>query len=74
MLILTRKVGEKIVVNDDVVVTVLEVHGDQAKIGVDAPRSVKVYREEVFNAIQEENKRAADSVMKLPPLDIPARK
>ncbi|MCX7025069.1 MAG: carbon storage regulator CsrA [Spirochaetes bacterium] len=73
MLILTRKVGEKIIVNDDVVVTLLEIHGDQAKIGVDAPRNVKVYRQEIFNSIQEENRRAAGSVMQLPLIDIPDR-
>ncbi len=47
MLVLTRRVNERIMIGDDVVVTVLEVRGDQVRIGIDAPRDVKVFREEV---------------------------
>ncbi len=74
MLILSRRINEKIVIGDDIVVSVVEVRGDQVKLGIDAPRNVKVFRQEVFNAIQEENKKAAAaSGMQLPLIDIPPR-
>jgi carbon storage regulator len=71
MLILTRKSGEKIIIGDSITVSVIEVRGDQARIGVDAPKTVKVYREEVFEAIKSENKAAAASNPILPQLDFP---
>ena len=61
MLILSRKVDEKIKIGDDITITLIEIHGDQVKIGVEAPKHVKVFRQEVFNAIQSENKEAAAS-------------
>jgi carbon storage regulator len=74
MLILSRRVNEKIVIGDDVVISVVEVRGDQVKLGIEAPRNVKVFREEVFIAIQEENKKAAAaSGAQLPLIDIPPR-
>ena len=48
MLVLTRRVNERIVIGDDVTVTVLEVRGDQVRLGIEAPREVKVFREEVL--------------------------
>jgi len=63
MLILTRKVDEKIVIGDDVSVSVVEIRGDQVRLGVDAPRTVKVFRKEVFDAICAENRAAAESVL-----------
>ena len=59
MLILTRKSGESITIGDDVKVTVVEVKGKQVRIGIDAPRSYTIHREEVYISIQEENRRAA---------------
>ena len=59
MLILSRKVDEKIKIGDDITITLIEVHGDQVKIGVEAPKNVKVFRQEVFDAIQRENKAAS---------------
>ncbi len=59
MLALTRKVGESIIIGDDVEITVLAVHGDQIKIGIDAPRSVAIHRKEVYLQIQEENQAAS---------------
>lgn len=53
MLILTRRVGESLMVGDDVTVTVLGVKGHQVRIGVDAPRDVAVHREEIYSRIQE---------------------
>jgi carbon storage regulator len=74
MLILSRRVNEKIVIGDDIVVSVVEVRGDQVKLGIEAPRNVKVFRQEVFDAIQEENKKAAAAAgAQLPLLDIPPR-
>ena len=57
MLILTRKVGESLIIGDDVSVVVLGVKGNQVRIGVDAPKSISVHREEIYNRIQEENSK-----------------
>ena len=59
MLALTRKKGESLVLNNDIEVTVLEIRGDQVKLGVKAPREVPVYRKEVYIQIQKENEAAA---------------
>lgn len=59
MLVLTRKPGESIVVGNDITITVVEVRGDQVRIGIAAPRSVQVHREEVFRQIVHENTSAA---------------
>ena len=61
MLVLARKLNEKIIVGDNVEIAVLEIKGDQIKLGINAPSSVKVYRYEVYQAIQEENRVAARS-------------
>jgi carbon storage regulator len=58
MLILSRKTNQKIRIGDSIELTVIEVRGDQVKIGVEAPRSVKVFREEIYDEIQKENKAA----------------
>jgi carbon storage regulator len=54
MLILTRRVGETLVIGDDVNVTVLGVRGNQVRLGVDAPKEVAVHREEIYQRIQNE--------------------
>ena len=59
MLILSRKIDEKIQIGDDITITIIDIHGEQVKIGVEAPKSIKVFRQEVFEAIQKENKAAA---------------
>ncbi|MBQ8518201.1 MAG: carbon storage regulator CsrA [Agathobacter sp.] len=56
MLALTRKKGEALMINNNVEITILEVRGDQVKIGIDAPKDVPIYRKEVYLQIQEENK------------------
>lgn len=58
MLVLTRRVGESLVIGNEVTVTVLEVRGDQVRIGVDAPRSIQVHREEVYRELEAENASA----------------
>ncbi|MDX9958207.1 MAG: carbon storage regulator CsrA [Clostridia bacterium] len=66
MLILTRKLNEKLVIGDGIVVSIIEVRGDQVKLGIEAPKTVKVFRQEVYDAIQEQNRLAAGSPMQLP--------
>lgn len=60
MLILTRRVGETLMVGDDVTVTVLGVKGNQVRIGVNAPKEVAVHREEIYQRIQREKNGSAD--------------
>ncbi len=59
MLILSRKVDEKIRIGNDISIQIISVSGDQVKIGVDAPKNVKVFRQEVFDDIQRQNREAA---------------
>jgi len=66
MLIITRRSGEKIMLGDDVVVHVMEIVGNSVRIGIQAPRSVPVYREEIWNAVRDENRAAADAPADLP--------
>ncbi|NLL06443.1 MAG: carbon storage regulator CsrA [Clostridiaceae bacterium] len=60
MLVLTRKKNESIVINDNIEITIVDVQGDQVRIGINAPKSVSIYRKEIFLEIQAENKRAAN--------------
>jgi carbon storage regulator len=57
MLLLTRKLGENIRIGDDVKITIVEVKGNHVKLGIEAPASVKVHREEIYERIQQENRR-----------------
>jgi carbon storage regulator len=59
MLILARRINESIIIGDQIEISIVDIKGDQAKLGIKAPKNVKVYRLEVYNAIQEENKAAA---------------
>lgn len=54
MLILTRRVGEKVIIAEDVTVTVLAIKGNQIRIGIDAPRDVQIHREEIYERIRKE--------------------
>jgi carbon storage regulator len=72
MLIITRRPGEKIMLGDDVVIEVIEASGSSVRIGIDAPKSIPVYREEIWAAVKEENAAAAASDVEAVPNDVPA--
>ena len=63
MLALSRKANESIIIGNDIEITILEVKGEQVKIGINAPKSVPVYREEVYAQIKEANKEAASDAV-----------
>ena len=58
MLILTRKVNQKLIINDDIEIVILESYKNSVKIGVNAPNNVQIYREEIYNEIKKSNKQA----------------
>ena len=70
MLILARKKEESIILNDNIEISVVEIKGETVKLGINAPSSVKIYRREVYEAIQKENKAALNSVIPTFPTDI----
>jgi len=59
MLALTRKIGERIVIGDTIIVTVVDIKGDSIRLAIEAPRQIKIYRGELYDAIAAENKQAA---------------
>ena len=61
MLALSRKKNEAIIVNNDIEITVLDIRGDQVKIGIAAPKEVPIYRKEVYLQIQQENKESQEA-------------
>ncbi|NLC69673.1 MAG: carbon storage regulator CsrA [Clostridiaceae bacterium] len=61
MLVLTRKKDQSIVIGDGIEITVLDIQGDQVRLGVRAPKNVPVHRKEIYLEIQEENRKAAES-------------
>lgn len=60
MLILTRRSGESIIINENITITLLEQKGHQTRIGIEAPKSISVHREEVYNRIQAERKKYSE--------------
>lgn len=68
MLALTRKIGEKIIIGDNIEVTIVDIKGDNVRVAISAPKEVKIFRGELYEAIINENKQAA-SVTPLPDLD-----
>ena len=60
MLILTRKPGESLFIGESVKITIMEIKGNQIRIGIDAPKELRIYREEIYLQIMEENKMASD--------------
>jgi len=69
MLILSRKTHESIMIGDSIEVSVVDIKGDQVKLGINAPRTVKVFRQEVYQAIQLENRAAARTGTDLPQIE-----
>jgi carbon storage regulator len=63
MLALSRKVNETIIIGNDIEITVLEVKGDQVKIGINAPKSIPIYRKEIYLQVQQSNKEAAETTV-----------
>jgi carbon storage regulator len=61
MLVITRKSGERICLGDEITITVMEISGSTVRIGIEAPQEVPIYRHEIWAAIKEENRAAADS-------------
>ncbi len=65
MLVLTRKKDQSIIINDNIEVTILDVQGDQVRIGINAPKDISIHRKEVFLQISDENRKAASINMKI---------
>lgn len=73
MLILARRPGERVVIGDEILVTVMAVNGHTVRLGIEAPKGVSVYREEIWLAVKEENRAAAEAdVSALPPAASPS--
>lgn len=68
MLVLSRRKGESVIIGDGIKVTVIDVRGDQIRLGIDAPRSISVHREEIYQQVLEENAAAAQSADVASPL------
>ncbi len=69
MLVLARKTNESIIINDSIEIVILDVKGDQIKIGINAPRSIKIYRKEVYDEIEKQNIAATSNDINLNKLD-----
>lgn len=61
MLVLTRKLGESIAIDDNIKITVVQIKGKQVRLGIEAPKDTKIHREEVYLAIQEQNKASVET-------------
>lgn len=73
MLVLTRKTGQKLIIDHHIVVTILDTRGDTVKVGVDAPRHISIYREEIYHEIRKANEQANATVLAATDLDQAAR-
>lgn len=69
MLALSRKKDEAIIINNDIEIKIIEIKGEQVKIGISAPKTVPIYRKEVYVQIEEANKEAVDSVVDVKTLE-----
>jgi carbon storage regulator len=65
MLVLTRKLGESIAIDDHIKIVVVQIKGKQVRLGIQAPKETKIHREEVYTAIQEQNKESAKGTVAL---------
>jgi carbon storage regulator len=73
MLILARRPGERVVIGEDILVTVMAVNGHTVRLGIEAPNSVPVYREEIWLSVKEENRAAAEADVDALPCSAPAQ-
>lgn len=69
MLILSRKKDESIILGKDIEIVIIGIEGDQVKVGINAPKNVEIYRKEVYDAIQKENKQAANQSINIAELE-----
>jgi carbon storage regulator len=60
MLVLSRKIGEAIAIGDKISITVVEVKGNQVRLGIEAPQDLRIYRQEIYVTVQRENQQASD--------------
>jgi carbon storage regulator len=74
MLVLTRKVGETIAIDDHIKITIVQIKGKQVRVGIEAPKETKIHREEIYQAIQTQNKEATQSVARMMPRPKPIEK
>jgi carbon storage regulator len=70
MLVLTRRIGESIRIGDDIVIRVIELQRGQVRLAIEAPRQIPVHREEVYEQVQEENRRAAAAAKGVDPASV----
>lgn len=63
MLVLSRKTGQKLIINENIEITIIETRGDSVKIGINAPKNVKIYREEIFEEIRKNNKQSVNNIL-----------
>lgn len=73
MLILTRRPGERVVIGDEILVTVMGVSGHTVRLGIEAPQGIPIYREEIWLAVMEENRAAATANVDALPAELPAQ-
>lgn len=62
MLVLSRKTGQSIIINDNIVITIAEVRNETVRVAIEAPREIKIYRKEIYEEISRENKMAATNI------------
>ncbi len=74
MLILSRRKNQSVIIDERIEVTIVDIKGDQIKLGIQAPPDVSVFRNEVFLAIQDENRAAVSAPVNLPSLNLPGNK
>lgn len=70
MLVLTRKLGESIAIDDHIKITVVQIKGKQVRLGIKAPKETKIHREEVYSAIQDQNKEAVTGTQQVSLQDV----